>query len=91
MDELAKEGIVGFVRTVPVGMPRGSDVANLSLLDMTQKILYEGRSPIEAANIGIKLGDNDLAIRCNLVTLSEDEPFEEKTMLDYSGGNSQTI
>ncbi len=82
----SKRGILGTVKTVPDGMSPGSDVANLSLMGYDTKQFYTGRSPLEAASIGIDLKPTDLALRCNLVTLSEDESYENKTMLDYSAG-----
>lgn len=85
-DKLAQKGRVGLVSTVPDKMPPGSDVANLSLFGYDPKKYYTGRSPIEAANMGIVLGPKDLAIRCNFVTLSEDKVYENKTMIDYSAG-----
>ncbi|MGN0171460.1 MAG: cofactor-independent phosphoglycerate mutase [Acutalibacteraceae bacterium] len=90
MDKLAKAGEVGLVKTVPDGFSPGSDVANLSVLGYDPAGCYTGRSPLEAANIGIDLKDDDVALRCNLVTLSEDEPYEQKTILDYCAGDIHT-
>lgn len=90
MDKLAKAGEVGLVKTVPDGFSPGSDVANLSVLGYDPADCYTGRSPLEAANIGIDLKDDDVALRCNLVTLSEDEPYEQKTILDYCAGDIHT-
>jgi len=90
MDALAKNSFVGMCRTVPVGMKPGSDVANLSVLGYDPKTCYSGRSPLEAANIGIELADGQTALRLNFVTLSEDEPYEQKTMLDYCAGDITT-
>jgi len=89
-DAMGKDGEVGMVRTVSAGMSPGSDVANLSVLGYDPKRYYTGRSPLEAVNIGVPMGENDLTLRCNLVTLSEDEPFDKKKMLDYSGGEITT-
>ena len=89
-DAMGKDGEVGMVRTVAAGMSPGSDVANLSVLGYDPKRYYTGRSPLEAVNIGVPMGENDLTLRCNLVTLSEDEPFAQKKMLDYSGGDIST-
>ena len=87
MEKLAKTAEIGLVKTVPDGMKPGSDVANLSVMGYSPKKYYTGRSPLEAANMGIVLGDNDVALRCNLVTLSDEENFEEKTMVDYCAGD----
>lgn len=86
LDGLARRGILGLVQTVPEGMSPGSDTANLAVLGYDPRIYYTGRSPFEAASMGIKLKNGDVAFRCNLVTLSEDEPYEEKVMLDHSAG-----
>jgi len=69
MDLLASRGRVGMVRTVPAGFPPGSDVANLTVMGYDPRKYYSGRSPLEAASIGVKLGPDDVAFRCNLVTL----------------------
>lgn len=89
-DELAKKSTVGLVRTVPTGFAPGSDVANLSVMGYDPKQFYTGRSPLEAASIGIPLADSDVTYRCNLVTLSENQPYEQKIMLDYSAGEIST-
>lgn len=86
MDYLAAHGTVGLVRTVPEGFPPGSDVANLSVMGYDPARYYTGRSPLEAVSIGVQMQANDVAFRCNLVTLSESEPYEQKIMLDYSAG-----
>lgn len=86
IDALCKKGEIGLVKTVPEGLKPGSDVANLAVMGYNPKKCYSGRSPLEALSIGIDLKDDDIAIRCNLVTLSEDEPYEQKTMVDYSAG-----
>ncbi len=90
MDALAQKAEVGTVRTVPDGLAPGSDVANLAVLGYDTKTCYTGRSPLEAANIGIDLSDDDVALRCNLVTLSEDTVYAEKTILDYCAGDIAT-
>lgn len=90
MDRLASRSELGRVRTVPDGFKPGSDVANLGALGYDVKKCYTGRSPLEALSMGIKLKDDDLAMRANLVTLSSEEDFENKTMLDYSGGEIST-
>ena len=89
MDHLAQLGEVGLVKTVPSGMPPGSDVANLSVLGYNPSLYYTGRSPLEAVSIGVDLTPSDVAFRCNLVTLSKG-PWEEKVMIDYSSGEIST-
>lgn len=86
IDNLSKKSVLGMVRTVPHNMPAGSDVANLSVFGFNPEIYYTGRSPLEAISMGIKLSDDDTALRCNLVTLSDDKDYEIKRMLDYSAG-----
>lgn len=90
MDFLAKHGSVGIVKTIPDTLPPGSDTANLSVMGYDPQEFYTGRSPLEAVSMGIKLGQNDIALRCNLVTLSDTEKFEDATMLDYSAGEIST-
>ncbi|MDA8213071.1 MAG: cofactor-independent phosphoglycerate mutase [Clostridia bacterium] len=84
LDRLAQSGILGMVRTVPEGLSPGSDVANLSVMGYNPELYYTGRSPLEAVSMGVNLGDEDVAFRCNLVTLSDEPDYEQKTMLDYS-------
>lgn len=86
MDYLAKTSLIGKAATIPEGFPPGSDVANLAVMGYNPETYYTGRSPLEAVSMGIGLSDNDLALRCNLVTLSEDSDYSQKTMLDYSSG-----
>ena len=83
MDALAKKGEVGLVKTVQDGMKPGSDVANLAVLGYDAKKYYSGRSPLEAASIGIDLKSTDVTFRCNLVTLSDEAEYSDKTMVDY--------
>ena len=83
MDSLAKKGEVGLVKTVQDGMKPGSDVANLAVLGYDAKKYYSGRSPLEAASIGIDLKATDVTFRCNLVTLSNEPEYSDKTMVDY--------
>lgn len=90
MDLLAKTGKVGLVKTVPDGYKPGSDVANLGALGYDAKVCYTGRSPLEALSMGIDMKEDDVALRTNLVTLSEEENFEDKTMKDYSAGEITT-
>jgi 2,3-bisphosphoglycerate-independent phosphoglycerate mutase len=71
-DKIAKEGRCGLIKTTPDGMYPGSDICNLSIFGYNPADVYTGRSPIEAASIGVELSENDFAFRCNLVTLSED-------------------
>lgn len=84
MDYLSENGELGLVRTLYEGMPTGSDIANLSVLGYDPKKYYTGRSPIEALGLNIPLCDDDTVFRLNLVSISTDEPFEEKIMLDHS-------
>jgi len=90
MDFLAKNGRMGIVKTIPDGFPPGSDVANLSVFGYDPKDYYTGRSPLEAVSMGIQMEESDIAIRCNLVTLSGEDNYEDKTMLDYSSGEITT-
>lgn len=83
MNSLAAKAEVGIVKTVAEGLKPGSDVANLSVLGYEPAVYYSGRSPLEATSIGIDLKDTDVTLRCNLVTLSDDEDYENKTILDY--------
>ena len=90
IDLLAKNGEVGLMKTVPDGMKPGSDVANLAVLGYNPKDCYSGRSPLEAASIGINLKDTDVTARANLVTLSDEDVYEDKRMIDYSAGEITT-
>lgn len=90
MDKLVKSAEVGLFKTVPDGMKPGSDVANLSVLGYDPRIGYTGRSPLEAASIGIDIKDTDVTVRTNLVTVSNEENYEDKRLLDYSGGEIST-
>jgi 2,3-bisphosphoglycerate-independent phosphoglycerate mutase len=90
MDFLARNGDMGLVKTIPDGMPPGSDVANLSVFGYEPGVYYTGRSPFEAASMGISMTDTDIALRCNLVTLSPEDSYEEKSMVDYSSGEITT-
>lgn len=86
MDLLAQNGTFGMVRTVPEGMKPGSDTANLAVFGYDPRRYYSGRSPLEAASIGIELAPEDVTYRCNLVTLSEAASIDDATMVDYSAG-----
>lgn len=90
MDRLAKVSEIGMVSMVPQGMAPGSDTANLSVLGYDPKVYYSGRSPLEALSIGVDMKDTDVSFRCNLVTLSQEEPYEEKTMIDHSSDEIST-
>ncbi len=90
MDSIAPVSEIGLAKTVPCGMSPGSDVANLSVIGYDPANYYTGRSPLEAANMGIDLGENDVAMRCNLVTLSDEQNFSQKTMVDYCAGDIST-
>lgn len=91
MDFLAKHGEVGLIRTVAEGLKPGSDVANMSVMGFDPMKFYTGRSPLEAASIGIDMKPTDVSLRTNLVTLSEDDlPYEEKTIEDYCADDIST-
>ena len=90
MDELASKGEMGMVQNVPAGMAPGSDVANLSVLGYNPAICYSGRSPLEALSVGVAMEPTDIVLRCNIVTLTEEEPYAEKTILDHSSGEIST-
>ena len=90
IDYMSQHGELGMVKTVQDGMKPGSDVANLSVMGYDTRKCYSGRSPLEAASIGVELKDSDVTFRCNLVTLSDEENYADKTMLDYSAGEIST-
>ena len=91
MDALSKLSEIGMVHTVPDGMAPGSDTANLSVLGYDPKIYYSGRSPLEALSIGVPMKDTDIALRCNIVTVTEnDVPYEEQTIIDHSSSEIST-
>lgn len=90
MDALAQNGLFGLVRTVPEGMPPGSDTANLSVFGYDPKKWYTGRSPLEAVSMGIDLSETDVTYRCNFVTLSRADSMEDAVMDDYSAGEIST-
>lgn len=89
IDALAKVSEVGLCKTVPDGMKPGSDVANLSVLGYDPKVYYTGRSPLEAASIGVNLKPTDVTLRANLVTLGGND-FDGAVMEDYSAGEITT-
>jgi 2,3-bisphosphoglycerate-independent phosphoglycerate mutase len=88
MDRIAAEGRLGLTRTIPKGMPSGTDVGTMSILGYDPTRYHTGRSPIEAASMGIDLGDEDVAFRCNLVTLDRSGP--EAVMDDFTAGHVTT-
>ncbi len=91
MDALAHKSEVGLAHTIPQGMKPGSDTANLAVLGYDPKKYYTGRSPLEALSIGVPMKETDIAIRCNIVTVSDDGlPYEEKTIIDHSAGEIST-
>lgn len=91
LDRLSKKSEIGMVHTIPDGMKPGSDTANLSVIGYDPKIYYSGRSPLEALSIGVPMKDTDIALRCNIVTISEkDVPFEEQTIIDHSSSEIST-
>lgn len=90
MDALASKGRMGTVQNVPAGMAPGSDVANLSVLGYDPAANYSGRSPLEALSVGVQMDDGDVIFRSNIVTLTEDELYAQKTILDHSSGEIST-
>ncbi|MCQ2496640.1 MAG: cofactor-independent phosphoglycerate mutase [Lachnospiraceae bacterium] len=91
MDDLAGRSELGMAANIPEGMKPGSDTANLAVLGYNPKIYYSGRSPLEALSIGVPMKDDDIAIRCNFVTLvGDDLPYEEKTIIDHSASEIST-
>ena len=90
MDTLASMGQMGLAKMVPDGMKPGSDVANLAVLGYDPQRNYSGRSPLEALSVGVTMDPTDIIHRCNLVTLSEDDPYADKTIIDHSSGEIST-
>ena len=90
MDELASKGTLGMVQNVPQGMAPGSDVANLSVLGYDPAKNYSGRSPLEALSVGVNMEEGDVIFRSNIVTLTEEEAYPRKTILDHSSGEIST-
>ena len=90
MDAMACAGRMGMVQNVPNGMAPGSDVANLSVLGYDPARSYSGRSPLEALSVGVDMEEDDVIFRSNIVTLTEEEPYPEKTILDHSSGEIST-
>lgn len=91
MDAVSKLSEVGLVHTIPEGMSPGSDTANMSVLGYDPKKYYSGRSPLESLSIGVDMKDTDVAFRCNIVTITEDDvPFEEQRIIDHSSDEIST-
>lgn len=92
LDAYAKQSEIGMVATIPEGMNPGSDTANLSVMGYDPKQYYTGRSPLEALSIGIPMTMTDVSLRCNLVTVSDEEgiPYEERRMIDHSSDEIST-
>ena len=92
MDILAKKSEIGMVHTIPEGMNPGSDTANLSVAGYDPKKYYTGRSPLEALSIGVDMKSDDVSLRTNIVTLSEEEgiPYSKQTIIDHSAGEIST-
>ncbi len=90
MDMLAGMGEMGLAKTVPDTMKPGSDVANLAVLGYDPEKNYSGRSPLEALSVGVDMAEDDVVFRANIVTLTEEEPYPEKTILDHSSGEIST-
>ena len=90
LDALASMGELGLVQNVPQGMSPGSEVANLSVLGYDPRRDFTGRSPLEALSVGVSMTPEDVVFRCNLVTLTEEEPYAQKTILDHSAGEIST-
>ena len=90
MDAMACAGRMGMVQNVPSVMAPGSDVANLSVLGYDPARSYSGRSPLEALSVGVDMEEDDVIFRANIVTLTEEEPYPEKTILDHSSGEIST-
>jgi 2,3-bisphosphoglycerate-independent phosphoglycerate mutase len=90
IDFLAANGETGMVKTIPEGIPPGSDAANLSVMGYDPNRYYTGRSPLEAVSMGVELSPTDLAFRCNLVTLKIDGDYENAVMEDYSSDEIPT-
>ncbi len=90
MDALASRATVGLVSNVPTGMVPESDTANMAILSFDPKVYSRGRSPLEAVSMGLDMKPDETAYRCNVVTLSDDEPYEQKIMLDHSADEITT-
>ena len=90
MDELASGGEMGMTQNVPHGMHPGSEVANLAVMGYDPKVYFTGRSPMEALSVGVQMDADDIIFRANVVTLSEEEPYDQKTLIDHSASEIET-
>jgi 2,3-bisphosphoglycerate-independent phosphoglycerate mutase len=90
IDSLAAKGEVGMVRTIPPGVAPGSDAANLSVMGYDPSVYLTGRSPLEAASIGIDMSDTDVAFRTNIITVSGDGDYDDLIIKDHSSGDITT-
>ncbi|WP_394272106.1 cofactor-independent phosphoglycerate mutase [Butyricicoccus sp.] len=92
LDALAPQSEIALVHTIPDGMKPGSDTANLAVMGYNPRKYYSGRSPLEALSIGVDMKPTDIALRTNIVTLSDEEgiPFEQRTIVDHSSGEIST-
>lgn len=90
INELASKGTVGTVKTIPDGIAPGSDAANLSVMGYDPSVYLTGRSPLEAASIGIDMSDTDVAFRTNIITLSGEGDYEDLIIQDHSSGDITT-
>ena len=90
IDALAKKSELGMLHVTPDGCKGGSEIGNLCVMGYDPRVYLTGRSPLEARSLGIEMSETDLALRCNLVTLSADEPYEQKTMVDNTASEIST-
>lgn len=90
IDALAKKSELGMLHVTPDGCKGGSEIGNLCVMGYDPRVYLTGRSPLEARSLGIEMSETDLALRCNLVTLSVDEPYEQKTMVDNTASEIST-
>ncbi len=90
MDALASGGEMGMTQNVPHGMHPGSEIANLAVMGYDPKRYFTGRSPMEALSVGVEMEDTDIIFRANVVTLSEEEPYDRKTLIDHSASEIDT-
>lgn len=90
MDGLARSSVLGVLHVTPDGCKGGSEIGNLAVLGYDPRVYLTGRAPLEAASMGIDMAEDDLAVRCNLVTLSDAPRYEDKVMLDYSSSEIST-
>ena len=89
-DYLAAKSEIGLVSNVPEGIAPGSDAANMAILSFDPKVYSKGRSPLEAVSMGLQMNDRQVAFRCNVVTLSDEGEYEEKTIIDHSADEIST-